>query len=114
LRKLCVEGTLRPKVYRLQDLLCDLEEYTKHGRRQGYTGPNPYRTRAQILFIDDLDKFNRQFHSNATHLWAFYDWIQADGRAAITTTNASLEEWESIISPSFARRLAEAHTVIHF
>jgi len=114
LRKLCVEGRLRLKAYSLQALLGDLEEYNKHGRTRGYDGPNPYRTRADILFIDDIDKFNRQFQSQATMLWEFYNWVYADGRAALSTTQMSLEEWEKLMGASFARRLREAHHIIPF
>jgi|GEM_PF-3117985 len=114
LRKLCVENALRIKAYSLKKLLSHLAEYEKHGETRGYSGPNPYRPEAQVLFVDDIDKLNSQFKSEHSYLWDYYNWVYASGRAVITTTQYTLEQWEQTMGASFARRLREAHTLINF
>jgi len=114
LRKLCVENALRIKAYSLKRLLTQLGEYEKHGDSRGYSGPNPYRPEAQVLFIDDIDKLNTQFKSELTYLWDYYNWVYSAGRAVITTTQYTIEQWEQTMGASFARRLKEAHTLIYF
>jgi len=114
LRKLCVERGMRFKAYTLKRLLTQLAEYEKHGEARGYSGPNPYRPAAELLFVDDIDKLNRQFQSEAASLWDYYNWVYSAGRAVITTTQRSLEQWENLLGRSFARRLKEAHHVVQF
>jgi len=115
LKKLCVEKPQFFRFYKLRSLLSELAEFEKNGNSRAYSGPNPYYIASgQIVFIDDIDKANRQFHSQISSLWDYYDWIRSERIPSITTTNISLQRWEQEISPSFARRLKEAHTLINF
>lgn len=58
-----------------------------------------------VLFVDDLDKFNHQFDSECAALFAFYDWIYRDHRPCITTTNKGREWWTKLMGDAFTRRL---------
>ena len=58
-----------------------------------------------LLFVDDLDKINWQFESNAEALFSFYDWVYREHRACVTTTNKDRRWWSDKMGDAFARRL---------
>lgn len=69
----------------------------------------------KIVFIDDLDKFNPQFQSEPSALFAFYDWAYRTHHPVIATTNQPLAWWEERMGSAFARRLfGDAHRPIQF
>ncbi len=68
-----------------------------------------------ILFVDDLDKFNVQFESEGAALFQFYDWVYRDHRPCLTTTNKSRQKWSDLMGDAFARRLFDdAHRPVIF
>jgi DNA replication protein DnaC len=68
-----------------------------------------------ILFVDDLDKFNHQFESEGAAVFAFYDWIYREHLPCITTTNKPREWWANLMGDAFARRLFDdAHRPVQF
>ena len=68
-----------------------------------------------VLFVDDLDKFNAQFESEGAALFQFYDWIYREHIPCITTTNKSRVWWTKLMGDAFARRLFEdAHFEVKF
>lgn len=74
-----------------------------------------YYSGYNMLFVDDLDKFNSQFDSECAAIFSFYDWIYRERRPCITTTNKSREWWSELMGDAFARRLFdEAHNAIQF
>lgn len=58
-----------------------------------------------LLFVDDLDKFNSAFESEGAALFQFYDWVYREHRPVLTTTNKGREWWENLMGEAFARRL---------
>lgn len=68
-----------------------------------------------VLLVDDVDKINWDFESNATNLFAFYDWIYAKRVPCISTTNRGREWWTEKMGDAFVRRLFEgAHYEVKF
>lgn len=68
-----------------------------------------------MLFIDDLDKFNAQFESESAAIFQFYDWVYREHRPCLTTTNRSRVKWADKMGDAFARRLFDdAHRPVIF
>lgn len=68
-----------------------------------------------ILFVDDVDKINWQFESEAAALFQFYDWIYRKKRACITTTNRDEAWWTKGMGEAFVRRMfRDAHRPVRF
>lgn len=59
----------------------------------------------KILFVDDLDKINWDFESQAQLLFSFFDWIYRAKKPCIATTNKNREWWTEKMGEAFARRL---------
>ena len=71
--------------------------------------------RTDLIMVDDLDKINWQFESEAAILFQFYDWVYREHRPCMTTTNKSREWWTEKMGEAFARRLFdEAHRTVDF
>jgi hypothetical protein len=62
---------------------------------------------SKILFVDDVDKTNWQFESNAEALFAFYDHVYRKNIPCISTTNKDRKWWSNKMGDAFARRLFE-------
>ena len=68
-----------------------------------------------VLFVDDLDKFNSHFESEGAALFQFYDWVYREHRPCLTTTNRSRAKWVDMMGEAFARRLFDdAHLPVIF
>ena len=71
--------------------------------------------RFNLLFVDDLDKINWQFESEAAALFQFYDWVYRNRIPCITTTNRDRKWWTDKAGDAFVRRLFdEAHNAVQF
>lgn len=58
-----------------------------------------------ILFVDDIDKINWDFESEAAALFAFFDWVYRKNKACLVTTNRSRKWWTERMGDAFVRRL---------
>jgi DNA replication protein DnaC len=68
-----------------------------------------------VLFVDDVDKINWQFESQAAALFSFYDWIYRTKKPCITTTNKDRKWWADKMGDAFTRRLFnDAHFSVLF
>lgn len=71
--------------------------------------------RFNLLLVDDADKINWQFESEAGILFQFYDWIYRSKMPCITTTNRNRAWWMNHAGDAFVRRLFDdAHQEIEF
>lgn len=68
-----------------------------------------------ILFVDDADKINWDFQSNARDLFAFYDFIYRRHVGCVTTTNKDFAWWKERMGDAFVRRFfKDAHFEVKF
>lgn len=68
-----------------------------------------------ILFVDDADKINWDFQSNARDLFAFYDFIYRRHVGCVTTTNKDFTWWKERMGDAFVRRFfKDAHFEVKF
>ena len=68
-----------------------------------------------IVMVDDIEKINWDFSSQAELLFSFYDWVYRNRRPCVTTTNMPREWWTAKMGEAFTRRMFdEAHRVVEF
>lgn len=68
-----------------------------------------------ILMVDDCEKFNWDFGSNAELFFAFYDWIYREERPCISTSNKDAEWFADKAGEGVARRLfKDGHFAVEF
>lgn len=102
LRRLYVVENKAFAWFPVRRLVTELERYEKAGcADEFFRSYNLF----PILFVDDVDKINWDFESEAQMLFAFFDWVYRTQKPCIATTNRDRAWWKAKMGDAFVRRL---------
>lgn len=102
LRNLYVRSNRAFVWFPVKRLVTELERYEKKDAAEDF-----YRMTDMlpIVFVDDLDKINWDFESQAQLLFSFFDWVYRTKKPCLVTTNRDRAWWRNKAGDAFVRRL---------